>query len=400
MSEKKHIVIGITGGIAAYKSLFLIRMFKKIGYEVKVVATSNALEFVTPLSIETLSNNILYTDTFALPAERDVHHIALADWADCMIVAPATGNIIGKFANGIADDALSTLFLAMNKPLFIAPAMNMNMYENDAVQDNIQKLKSRGCHIIEPEDGLLACGTSGKGRMEEPEIIFETVMGIFNHPQRFKGKKILITAGPTYEPIDPVRFIGNHSSGLMGYALAEVFADQGGDVCLISGPTHLLTSNQSIRLTEITTAQEMYNAVMQKVSCSDIIIMSAAVADYRPANPKKEKIKKRESQISLELEKTPDILYETGKIKKDFQYLIGFALETDHEMENAKKKLQNKNLDLIVLNSVNNPGSGFKTKTNQVTLISKRGKVVEGELKEKRRVAEDIADFAFYDIKQ
>lgn len=398
MSEKKHIVIGITGGIAAYKSLFLIRMFKKADCEVKVVATRNALEFVTPLSIETLSDNALYVDVFDNPSERDVHHIALADWADAMIVAPATANIIGKFANGIADDALSTLLLAMKNSIFIAPTMNMNMYENSIVQENITKLKERGIHIVEPTDGFLACGTTGKGRMEEPEKIFETVMSYFNHQQRFEGKKILITAGPTYEPIDPVRFLGNHSSGLMGFALADEFANQGGNVTLITGPTHLKINNYNINRVDVVTASDMYHAVMKEIDLYDIIIMAAAVADYTPVAPHSEKLKKEKNQLLLELQKTVDILHEIGKIKQSTQYLTGFALETENELENAQKKLQNKNLDLIVLNSVRNPGSGFKTKTNQVTMIDKNGHIQEGELKDKRKVAEDIADFIFMNI--
>lgn len=399
-SPCKHIVIGITGGIAAYKSLTLIRLFKKVNCEVKVIATRNALEFVTPLTIETLSQQSLYTDTFAPHVTWDVQHVSLADWADCVIIAPATANLIGKYANGIADDALTTFLLAYNnKPLFVAPAMNDKMYAHPAVQQNLDVLKKWGCHIIEPDAGLLACGTEGKGRMEEPEEIFRTVTQYFESQNRFAGKKVLVTAGPTYEPIDPVRFIGNHSSGIMGFSIADAFASQGADVTLIAGPTSCQTHSSQVSRKDVTTAQEMYEATTQNAPDADIIIMAAAVADYTPKEVAPEKIKKTESDFSIALSKTKDILAEVGKAKRNEQLLVGFALETENELENAKKKLKNKNLDFIVLNSLKTPGAGFKTATNQVTVINRDGEIKEFPLKDKKAVAEDIADVIYNTMK-
>jgi len=397
MEKPKHIVLGITGGIAAYKSLFLIRMCRQANWEVKVIATRHALEFVTPLSIETLSQNRLYHDAFAEGFERDVQHISLADWADAVVIAPATANIIGKLANGIADDALSTFLLACKKKVFLSPAMNSNMYEHEAVQANLSLLKQRGVEIIEPDTGFLACGTYGKGRMEEPENIFKTIHAFFASDFRFQGKKVLVTAGPTYEPIDPVRFIGNRSSGLMGFAIAESFVQQGADVMLITGPTSLVAHSIKKRI-DVKTAAEMYEAVMAHFENQDIIVMAAAVADYTPKETLPQKMKKKEEVFTLELKKTTDILSELGKKKKENQYLTGFALETENEFENAKNKLQNKNLNLIVLNSMNNSGAGFETFTNQVTLISRKGKVIEFPLKEKWEVAHDIINFIYTEL--
>lgn len=392
-NHKKKIIIGITGGIAAYKSLNLIRLFIKNGCEVKVVATQNALQFVTPLSIETLSQNKLYSDTFSPIPEIEVEHIALSEWADCMIVAPCTANMIGKLANGIADDALSTLLLAYHKTLFVAPAMNENMYAHPAVQANLQKLTERGVQVIEPGAGFLACGTEGKGRMEEPEIIAETVLQNWDNRETLSGKKVLVTAGPTYEPIDPVRFVGNHSSGLMGFAIAEQFAKMGAEVTLISGPTHLSVNHRKIHRIDVTTAQDMAEVATEHFPASDITVMAAAVADYTPAVVADQKIKKTDSAFSLEMKKTTDILKKLGEMKSGKQYLVGFALETENEMANARQKLQNKNLDLIVLNSAKTPGTGFKTSTNQVVMITKEGKLTTGELKDKKEVAKDIIHF-------
>lgn len=392
-NHKKKIIIGITGGIAAYKSLNLIRLFVKNGCEVKVVATQNALQFVTPLSIETLSQNRLYCDTFAPIPEIEVEHISLAEWADCMIVAPCSANMIGKLANGIADDALSTLLLAYHKTLFVAPAMNENMYAHLAVQTNLRKLIERGVQVIEPGSGFLACGTEGRGRMEEPEVIAETVLQNWDNKETLSGKKVLVTAGPTYEPIDPVRFVGNHSSGLMGFAIAEQFAKMGAEVTLISGPTHLTIKHPKIHRVDVTTAKEMAEVVTKHFSVSDITVMAAAVADYTPAVVADQKIKKTDSAFSLEMKKTTDILKKLGEIKSEKQYLVGFALETENEMANARLKLQNKNLDLIVLNSAKTPGTGFKTSTNQVVMIAKEGELTTGELKDKREVAKDIIHF-------
>ena len=390
----KNIVIGITGGIAAYKSLLLIRLFKSHGYEVKVAATRHALEFVTPLTIETLSQNQLYSDMFEPTLHRDVHHVSLADWADCMVIAPATANIIGKYANGIADDALSTLLLATRNPIFIAPAMNDKMYEDLSVQHNIQQLRQKGCHIIGPKSGYLACGSSGTGRMEEPEQIFQIVHQHLNGNGRLFGKKVMITAGPTYEPIDPVRFIGNHSSGLMGFCLAEAAANDGAEVTLITGPTHLSCQHHNVRRIDVTTAEQMFQKCMEVADSQDIMIMSAAVADFTPETTASEKIKKENATLDIHLVKTKDILATIGKQKRDNQLLIGFALETEHEIENATRKLHTKNADVIVLNSLRDKGAGFGTATNKVMMSTRDGKSLESELKDKHDIARDILDLA------
>ncbi len=395
----KHIAIGISGGIAAYKTMPLIRLFKKSGYEVRVTATRNALQFVTPLTIETLSQNRLYTDMFDPHRTMEVEHISMAEWADALVVAPATANILGKFAHGIADDALSTLFLAVTKPVFLAPAMNSHMFANEAVQHNLSILRDRGYHLLTPNEGFLACGTSGSGRMQEPEEIFAAVDEFLSSDHSLQGKKVLITAGPTYEPIDPVRFIGNHSSGLMGFCLAEAAARKGAEVSLVTGPSHCTAHHRNIRRLDVKTAGEMYQQCMQIVDDQDIIIMSAAVADYTPAHMAPEKIKKDFAQLSVELVKTKDILASVGKIKRDDQLLVGFALETENEVENAKKKLHTKNADLIVLNSLRTAGAGFRTATNQVTIFSKDGREFASELKSKQEIAEEILQTALLYIK-
>ncbi|MCR4964540.1 MAG: bifunctional phosphopantothenoylcysteine decarboxylase/phosphopantothenate--cysteine ligase CoaBC [Bacteroidales bacterium] len=388
--SRTHIVIGITGGIAAYKTMHLIRLFKKNGCDVKVVATQHAMEFVTKTTIETLSQNPLCVDLFDHSMPYNVQHIALAEWADAVVVAPATANIIGKFAHGIADDLLSTILLACRKPIFIAPAMNDNMYLEPSVQLNITSLREKGCYIISPNSGFLACGTNGTGRMEEPEEIYKDVMQFLNGPQPLSGKKVMITAGPTYEPIDPVRFVGNRSSGLMGFALAEVAAKMGAEVTLVTGPTHLDTKNEHVHRVNVETAEEMYQQCMSVQEEQDIMIMAAAVADYTPADPAKEKIKKKDDQLQLQLTKTKDILASIGKVKRDNQILVGFALETEHERENALKKLHNKNADMIVLNSLRDKGAGFGTPTNKVLMITKDEQTFESELKSKADIAKDI----------
>lgn len=389
MSEQKKILLGITGGIAAYKSLFLIRLFIKNNYQVKVVATKNALEFVTPLSIETLSNNKLYSDVFASPNEYTTQHISMSDEADVFIIAPATANCIGKFANGIADDALSTTFLAFNKPVFIAPAMNSKMMEHYSVVKNIDFLKANGVHFIESDYGDLACGYQGKGRMAEPEIIFEQIHQFFKESKKIRGKKVLISAGPTHEAIDPVRFIGNHSSGKMGFALAEAFAQNGADVVLIAGPVSLETP-ANVKRINVTSSDEMYQACEKEFHGADITIMAAAVADYKATEISQQKIKKSENQFSVQLTKTKDILASLGKIKKSNQILVGFALETNNEKENAKAKLHTKNLDFIVLNSLNDKGAGFAHQTNKITIIDNQGTIIDYPLKSKKEVAQDI----------
>ena len=349
MCKDLHIVIGITGGIAAYKSLSLIRLFKKAGAEVKVVATPHALEFVTPLTLQTLSQNTVYSDMFGTAEKVDVEHISLAEWADAVVVAPATANIIGKLANGIADDALSTMLLACTKPLFFAPAMNKNMLAHPAVQENLRTLQQRGITFIGPDAGFLACGTTGEGRMKEPKEIFSTVWDALTTTQVLKGRRALVTAGPTYEPIDPVRFIGNHSSGLMGFALARTLARHGAQVTLVTGPTHLEVQHPMVERVDVTTAAQMLEACEAAAPTSDIIIMSAAVADYTPETVAPEKIKKNDDKLVLPLKKTTDILATLGKQKAENQCIVGFALETEHEEANALTKLKNKNADIIVL---------------------------------------------------
>lgn len=389
----KRIAIGITGGIAAYKSLLLIRLFKSSGCEVRVIATRHALEFVTPITIETLSQNKLYSDLFDHTEHRDAQHIHLAEWADCLVVAPATANLIGKYANGIADDALSTLLLAMSKPVFIAPAMNDMMLSEPSVQANIERLRQKGCHLIDPQTGMLACGHIGTGRMEEPDNIFAVVEQFYRRSAIFSGKKILITAGPTYEPVDPVRFIGNYSSGLMGFSLSEAAAEQGADVTLITGPTYLQSSHPHIRRIDVTTAHEMFEQCMSIAAQQDIFIMAAAVADYTPAQPAREKIKKTADRLTLSLVKTEDILAAIGRQKRQDQIVVGFALESENEIENAFLKLKTKNADLIVLNSLRDAGAGFRTQTNRVTLLTADGNSWQSELKDKKAIACDILNF-------
>ena len=390
MSGKK-ILIGISGGIAAYKTLSLIRLFVKNGHEVKVVATQNALKFVTPLTIETLSNNALYADMFPPSVQRDVQHISHAQWADVVVVAPATANIIGKLANGIADDALSTTLLATKKPLFVAPAMNCEMYSHPAVQKNIETLQSRGVHIIAPAEGFLACQTHGNGRMEEPETIFEQISNFFN-PKVLPKKRALVTAGPTYEPIDAVRFIGNRSSGLMGFCLANSLVKRGYEVDLITGHTHLQTQSPHIHRIDVFTAEEMLQACENHYKTADIIIMSAAVADYTPAVSHAHKLKKQEQSMTLTLKPTTDILKTISLKKSENQIIVGFALETDNEIAHAKQKLHAKNLDFIVLNSLNDAGAGFGTSTNKVTIIDKNENVVELPLNTKEAIADGIVE--------
>lgn len=393
MCKPLHIVLGITGGIAAYKSLSLIRLFKKAGAEVKVVATQHALEFVTPLSLQTLSQNSVYSDMFSPTEKVEVEHISIAEWADAVVVAPATANIIGKFACGIADDALSTLLLACAKPVFMAPAMNRNMLVSAPVQENLRILRNQGVLLIGPDSGFLACGTEGEGRMKEPEEIFATVWETLSAKKELEGKRALVTAGPTYEPIDPVRFIGNYSSGLMGFALARTLARHGAEVTLVTGPTHYQIDNPKIERVDVKTAAQMLEACQKAAPAAQIIIMSAAVADYTPETVAPEKIKKSDVHFTLALKKTTDILATLGKQKTENQCIVGFALETEHEEANALVKLKNKNADIIVLNSLRTEGAGFQCQTNLVTLLDRNGNKVQGELKDKEQVAEDIVTY-------
>ncbi len=392
MQQPKNIIVGISGGIAAYKVPSLIRLFCKNNTEVKVVCTKNALEFVTPLTLETLSGNKVYSDMFRDNEEYSTAHISITDRADALIVAPATANIIAKFAHGIADDALSTTYLSFNGKVFIAPAMNTKMWNHPATQENIQILKERGNIFIEPDSGFLACGYEGKGRMAEPEFIYTRIIDTYKTTGFLVGRKVLITAGPTYEPIDPVRFIGNRSSGKMGFALAEAFAAAGAQVELVTGPVQMQLSHPNIETEYVQTAGEMLSACLKKFPDSDITVMAAAVADFTPELPVTSKMKKSEIPVTLKLKPTVDILKELGKRKKKSQILIGFALETDNEIVHATTKLQNKNLDCIVLNSLKDPGSGFEVETNKVTIIG-HNIFREIPLKNKRLVAEDIVLF-------
>lgn len=387
-----RVVVAISGGIAAYKVPLLIRMLKKAGCEVKVVVTENALEFVTITTLQTLSQNPVYSEMFAEKKSDFTQHIALADWADVYIVAPATANVIGKYANGIADDCLTTTLLAFDKIVFFAPAMNTKMYHNKVVQDNIEKLKSLGVNIILPEKGELACGVVGDGRMAEPETIFATLESFVEQSQAYKGKKVCITAGPTYEQIDAVRFIGNYSSGRMGFELAKVFAEKGAAVSLITGPTQQTIEHCNVKRFDVKNAAQMYDKTVECFENCDIAILSAAVADYTPKSTFDTKLKKKTDNLVVELVPTKDILAELGRRKKENQVLVGFALETDNELENAKEKLNRKNLDFIVLNSLKDAGAGFNVPTNKVTIIDAKGEIYNSELKSKYEIALDISE--------
>jgi phosphopantothenoylcysteine decarboxylase / phosphopantothenate---cysteine ligase len=392
MLQGKKIIIGISGGIAAYKTPVLIRLFKKAGAEVRVIATQNAFEFVTRATLETVSQNKVYSEVFSSGNDYTTEHVSVTDWGDIFIVAPATANIIGKYANGIADDALSTSLIAFDKPVFIAPSMNDKMFRNPAVQNNIEILKKQHVNCIEPAEGFLACGTEGKGRMEEPETIFSCVERFLKKKAPLAGKKVIVTAGPTYEAIDPVRFIGNFSSGLMGFSVAEHIAGQGAEVTLIAGPTKLSQANSSINRIDVTSADDMYNAVMKHYLKADIIVMAAAVADFTLVHSSKIKIKKTDNINSVQLKPTKDILAALGEKKQKNQVLVGFALETNDEINNALKKLHTKNLDFIVLNSLNDKGAGFGTHTNKVTFVERKNKITKFELKSKELVAKDIVE--------
>lgn len=392
MWKGKHVLLGISGGIAAYKTPELIRLFIKAGAEVRVVTTKNALSFVTPLTLETVSKNTVYKDVFDPVSEYSTEHISLTDWADLFLVAPATANCIGKFAGGIADDALSTTYLAFDKPVFLAPAMNTRMYTNAAVQHNMSLLKDRGVHFIEPGEGELACGTTGKGRMEDPQAIFAHISHWLETPKPLLGKTILITAGPTYERIDPVRFIGNHSTGKMGFALAEACAERGARVILIAGPVSLKTASKAIERIDVVSANDMYEACMRYFPESDMGILCAAVADFTPEKPADSKLKRKEDHLNVDLKPTQDIAAALGNSKKNKQILVGFALETHDEEANAKNKMKRKNLDFIVLNSLRDQGAGFGYDTNKVTLFNTNGQRLEVPLKSKQAVANDILD--------
>lgn len=396
--KNKNILLGITGGIAAYKSLLLIRLLVKSGAQVRVIMTEAAQDFVTPLTVSTLSKNEVVSSMFDEGMWEN--HVELGLWADAMIIAPATANTLAAMAHGLCDDILLATYLSARCPVMIAPAMDLDMWAHRATQRNISTLQKDGIHIIDVESGELASGLTGKGRMAEPESILHHIEEIIS-PQTdaVKGKKIVITAGPTYESLDPVRYLGNWSSGKMGIAIAEEFHLAGGKVHLVLGPTDLQPRFPGIEVIRIKSAREMYNEVMKVWPHSHIGIMAAAVADYRPKDFSDEKISKSDEDLHIRLERNPDIAATLGKNKNPDQILIGFAMETQNEIKNAQRKLITKNLDLIVLNSLRDEGSGFGTDTNQVTLISQDGTIDAKELKTKHGVARDIIQFVSKNIK-
>ncbi|WP_090758071.1 bifunctional phosphopantothenoylcysteine decarboxylase/phosphopantothenate--cysteine ligase CoaBC [Bacillus sp. OK048] len=392
MTMNKKILLCVTGGIAVYKAAALTSKLVQSGAMVKVILSDSAAKFVSPLTFQALSRNEVYTDTFDEKNPAVIAHIDLADWADLILVAPATANTIAKLANGIADNMITTTLLAATAPVWIAPAMNVHMYDHPAVKKNISTLSSYNYQFIEPSEGYLACGYVGKGRLEEPEKIVDLIQQHFfkKNSLKLKGKNILITAGPTREKIDPVRFITNHSSGKMGYALAEAARNAGARVILVSGPVHL-TPPTGVEVVKIESAEEMYREVMNHYDSADIIIKTAAVADYRPKVSFNHKMKKQPGDKVIELERTKDILFELGSLKKD-QILVGFAAETENVEEYASKKLQTKNADMIVANNIKSDGAGFGMDTNIVTLIKRDGSKIELPLMSKKEVAEKIID--------
>ena len=394
----KNILVGVTGGIAAFKSASIVSLLKKKGYNVKVVMTENATNIIGPLTLETLSKNRVYVDMWDKNPHYEVEHISLADWADIVLIAPATYNIIGKVANGIADDMLSTILSAVSlrKPVFFALAMNVNMYENPILNENIDKLKTYGYRFIDTNEGLLACNYEAKGRMKEPEEIVDIIVRhdiaskIDNFRDALKGKKLLITSGRTREDIDPIRYLSNKSSGKMGYSLAQAAVDLGAEVTLVSGPTNLNVPDGLKEFISVDSAIHMYEKVDEKFKDTDIFIACAAVADYRPKEYQDKKIKKSDLNLTIELVRNPDILFEMGK-KKENQLLVGFAAETNNIIENALKKLEKKNLDMIVANNVKVEGAGFGTDTNVVTIYTKDKEIILDKLS-KLEVAKKIFD--------
>ncbi|WP_406684128.1 bifunctional phosphopantothenoylcysteine decarboxylase/phosphopantothenate--cysteine ligase CoaBC [Seonamhaeicola sp. MEBiC1930] len=387
----KNILLGICAGIAAYKTASLVRLFVKAGANVKVVMTPASKEFITPLTLSTLSKNPVYSSFTNEEDDNAVwnNHVDLGLWADLFIVAPATANSLSKMANGVCDNLLLATYLSAKCPVYFAPAMDLDMYKHQSTSKSFEKLKAFGNIMIPATSGELASGLVGEGRMAEPEDIVKFIEDDILNKLPLKNKKVLITAGPTYEAIDPVRFIGNHSSGKMGFEIAKAAANLGAQVILVTGPTHQKVSNSLIEVVSVTTAEDMYVEVHKYFNGTDVAILSAAVADYKTKEVAPQKIKKKEHTLILELEKTKDILASLGAIKKK-QYLVGFALETSNELENAKAKLNRKNLNLIVLNSLNDKGAGFKGDTNKVTFIDNKENITEFELKSKAEVAQDL----------
>lgn len=391
--EGKHIVLGITGSIAAYKSAILTRLLIKKGAEVQIVITPAGKEFITPVTLSALSGKPVISEFFATGDGTWHSHVDLGLWADLMIIAPATASTLGKMVTGIADNMLITTYLSMKAPVFVAPAMDLDMFKHTTTQRNLQQLKTDGVKIIDPGVGELASHLEGKGRMEEPENIVAIIEDFFKIEQDLLKKKILITAGPTYEKIDPVRFIGNFSTGKMGFALAEECATRGAEVLLIAGSTSLTTTHPNIKRVDVESALDMYNASISAFPDKDIAILSAAVADYRPTDVQDKKMKRRDNEdITIRLTPNPDIAATLGKMKSKKQQIIGFALETNNEESNAIKKIEKKNFNYIVLNSLNDSGAGFGHDTNKITIISKEGDKRSFNLKSKKEVAKDIID--------
>lgn len=393
MLKGKHIILGITGSIAAYKAAYIIRGLVKKGAEVQVVITPSGKEFITPLTLATLSSHPVISEFFSNRDGTWNSHVDLGLWADAMLIAPATASTIGKMANGIADNMLVTTYLSCKAPVFVAPAMDLDMFAHPTTQQNLDRLRSFGNRIIEPASGELASHLVGKGRMEEPDKIIEALEEFFSERQELKGKKIVITAGPTYEKIDPVRFIGNYSSGKMGYALAEACANRGAEVILVSGPVSLSTHHPAIKRIDVESADEMYEATVHAFQEANAAILCAAVADYRPENKAEQKIKReKDEELLLRLVANKDIAAALGSMKKDGQVLVGFALETQNGVQHATGKLERKNLDFIVLNSLSDAGAGFRCDTNKVSILERNGQITEYALKSKTEVAGDIVN--------
>lgn len=397
MLKGKHIILGITGSIAAYKAAYLTRLLIKKGAEVQIVITPSGKEFITPVTLSALTGKPVVSEFFTANTGEWHSHVDLGLWADAMVIAPATASTIAKMVTGVADNMLITTYLSAKAPVFVAPAMDLDMYKHPSTQANLKTLQSYGNYIIEPASGFLASGLEGKGRMEEPENIVAYLENFFAKGQRYAGKKVMVTAGPTYEKIDPVRFIGNHSTGKMGYAIAEEFASQGAEVTLISGPVNLSCSSKINRI-NVTTAVEMCSVAQEKFAKTDIAVMCAAVADYAPKQYSETKIK-RSGDMTIELVPNPDIAATLGAVKREGQILAGFALETNDEEINAQVKLEKKNLDYIVLNSLADKDACFGYDTNKVTIIGREGEKQTYPLKDKKEVAKDIVEYTFKLIK-
>jgi len=392
MLKGKNILVGITGSIAAYKTAQIVRLLAKKGATVQVIMTPAGKEFITPVTLSTLTGRPVYSDFFA---EKDGYwhsHVSMGLWADAMLIAPATASTIGKMAHGIADNLLVTTYMSCKSTVFVAPAMDLDMYAHPSTAKNLDLLRSYGNHIVEPASGELASGLIGKGRMEEPEVIVDYLERFFEEKEILSGKKVVITAGPTQESIDPVRFIGNHSSGKMGFALAESCASLGAEVTLIAGPVDIKLENSAIKRVDVVSASEMYDATLDVSSSADVVILCAAVADFTPEYLSESKIKREGEELIIRLKPTKDIAAAVGAAKKPGQLVVGFALETDNELNNAQDKLKRKNLDFIVLNSLKEEGAGFGTSTNKITILDKCGERVEYPLKSKELVARDIVD--------